>query len=44
MSSSLKSALRSISARPAFSSLIVLTLALGIGLNTAVFSIVDGML
>src|SRR5215207_7988628 len=44
MSSNLKSALRSISARPAFSSLIVLTLALGIGLNSAVFSIVDGML
>jgi putative ABC transport system permease protein len=44
MSSNLKGALRSISARPAFSSLIVLTLALGIGLNSAVFSIVDGML
>lgn len=44
MSSTLKGALRSISARPAFSSLIVLTLALGIGLNTAVFSIADGML
>ena len=44
MSSNLKGALRSISARPAFSSLIVLTLALGIGLNSAVFSIADGML
>lgn len=44
MSSNLKGALRSISARPAFSSLIVLTLALGIGLNIAVFSIIDGML
>lgn len=42
--SNLKSTFRSISARPGFSSLIVLTLALGIGLNTAVFSIVDGML
>lgn len=44
MSSNLKGALRAISARPAFSSLIVLTLALGIGLNSAAFSIVDGML
>lgn len=44
MSSDLKGAFRSISARPGFSSLIVLTLALGIGLNTAVFSIADGML
>lgn len=44
MRSNLKSAFRSIRARPAFSSLIVLTLALGIGLNSAVFSIVDGML
>ena len=42
--SNVKSALRSISARPGFSCLIVLTLALGIGLNTAVFSIADGML
>ncbi|MFP5284278.1 MAG: ABC transporter permease, partial [Thermoanaerobaculia bacterium] len=42
--SNLKGAFRSISARPGFSSLIVLTLALGIGLNSAVFSIVDGML
>ncbi len=42
--SNLKGALRSIRARPAFSSLIVLILALGIGLNSAVFSIADGML
>jgi len=44
MSSNLKGALRFISAHPAFSCLIVLTLALGIGLNSAVFSIADGML
>jgi putative ABC transport system permease protein len=44
MSSHLKGALRIISAHPAFSSLIVLTLALGIGLNSAIFSIADGML
>lgn len=44
MSSNLRGALRSVSVRPAFSSLIVLTLALGIGLNIAVFSIIDGML
>jgi putative ABC transport system permease protein len=42
--SNLKGTLRSISARPAFSCLIVLILALGIGLNSAVFSIADGML
>src|SRR5436305_8747324 len=42
--SNVKSALRFIRSHPGFASLIVLTLALGIGLNTAVFSIVDGML
>jgi putative ABC transport system permease protein len=42
--SNLKGAFRFISAHPGFSSLIVLTMALGIGLNSAVFSIVDGIL
>jgi len=42
--SNVKSALRFIRSHPGFAGLIVLTLALGIGLNTAVFSIVDGML
>lgn len=42
--SNLKGVLRFIGAHPAFSSLIVLTMALGIGLNSAVFSIVDGIL
>ena len=42
--SSLKIALRFIRNHPVFSSLIVLTLALGIGLNSAIFSIVDGIL
>src|SRR6476660_123969 len=42
--SHLKSAFRFIRTHPLFSSLIVLTLALGIGLNSAIFSIVDGIL
>lgn len=42
--SHLRNALRFIRTHPLFSSLIVLTLALGIGLNSAVFSIVDGIL
>ncbi len=37
-------ALRSMTRRPGFSALVVATLALGIGSNTAIFSVVDGLL
>jgi predicted permease len=40
----IKSALRSLRAHAAFSSLIILLLALGIGANTAIFSVVDAVL
>ena len=40
----LRLALRGLTARPAFSLLVILTLGLGIGANAAIFSAVDGLL
>ncbi|HZW88265.1 MAG TPA: ABC transporter permease, partial [Myxococcaceae bacterium] len=42
--SRLRSAVRPLLARPAFSAVVVLTLALGIGLNTAIYTVVDAAL
>jgi putative ABC transport system permease protein len=39
-----KYALRSLAARPAFAAVVILTIALGVGANGAVFSIVNGVL
>ena len=44
MFTDLRQALRLIVKSPGFSSLIVIVLALGIGANTAIFSIVNGVL
>jgi putative ABC transport system permease protein len=44
LSNDLKHAVRSLSRYPAFTAIAVLTLALGIGANTAVFTLVDGVL
>jgi putative ABC transport system permease protein len=40
----LRDSLRTVSRRPGFSALVVLTLAIGIGASTAIFSVVDGVL
>jgi putative ABC transport system permease protein len=44
MMTELRHAVRSLFKRPAFTVVAVLTLALGIGANTAIFSIIDGVL
>jgi predicted permease len=43
-SADLKYALRTLSRNPAFAAIVILILAVGIGANTAMFSIVDGVL
>ena len=41
---SVRHALRSLAHSPGFSAAVILTLALGIGANTAVFSVLDGVM
>jgi predicted permease len=40
----LRLALRSLVLRPGFSAVVIATLAIGVGINTAIFSVVDGVL
>ncbi len=44
LASDIRFALRSLRRRPAFAATIVLTLALGVGATTAIFSVVEGVL
>jgi len=44
MFTDLKYALRGLAKRPSFSAIAILILALGIGANTAIFSVVEGTL
>src|SRR5215475_10999254 len=44
MLSDLRYALRTLGKNPAFSAIVVLILAIGIGANTAMFSVIDGIL
>ena len=44
LSYDIRMAVRQLTRQPAFAAVVILTLALGIGANTAVFSVVDGLL